>query len=37
MKALSKGLVRGSINQVESLVSITWVQPRVLSLAQVSD
>ncbi|KAI6184295.1 26S proteasome non-ATPase regulatory subunit 13 [Aphelenchoides bicaudatus] len=36
MKALSKGLVRGSINQVEGLVSITWVQPRVLSLSQIS-
>jgi hypothetical protein len=36
MKALSKGLIRGSIDQVERLVNITWVQPRVLSLEQVS-
>jgi len=36
MKALSKGLVRGSIDQVERSVNITWVQPRVLSLAQIS-
>jgi len=36
MKALSKGLVRGSIDQVECLVNITWVQPRVLSLSQIS-
>jgi 26S proteasome regulatory subunit N9 len=35
MKALSKGLVRGSIDQVERSVNITWVQPRVLSLEQV--
>lgn len=36
MKALSKDLVRGSVDQVERIVNITWVQPRVLSLAQIS-
>ncbi|VDK48873.1 unnamed protein product [Anisakis simplex] len=36
MKALSKGLVIGSIDQVNQLVNITWVQPRVLSSKQVS-
>ncbi|CAD5211566.1 unnamed protein product [Bursaphelenchus okinawaensis] len=35
MKALSKGLVRGSIDQVEGIVNITWVQPRVLSPDQI--
>ncbi|CAD5215911.1 unnamed protein product [Bursaphelenchus xylophilus] len=35
MKALSKGLVRGSIDQVQSIVNITWVQPRVLSHQQI--
>jgi len=35
MKALSKGLVKGSIDQVNRIVHITWVQPRVLSPAQV--
>lgn len=35
MKALSKGLVQGSIDQVNRTVHITWVQPRVLSPAQV--
>lgn len=35
MKALSKHLVNGTIDQVESNVTITWVQPRVLSSSQV--
>jgi 26S proteasome regulatory subunit N9 len=35
MKALSKGLVKGSIDQVNRTVHITWVQPRVLSPAQI--
>uniref|UniRef100_A0A0N5AG69 26S proteasome non-ATPase regulatory subunit 13 n=1 Tax=Syphacia muris TaxID=451379 RepID=A0A0N5AG69_9BILA len=35
MKALSKGLVKGSIDQVNHLVNITWVQPRVLSPEQI--
>lgn len=35
MKALSKGLVKGSIDQVNQLVNISWVQPRVLSPEQV--
>lgn len=36
MKALSKGLICGSIDQVNQLVTITWIQPRVLSLEQVN-
>lgn len=35
MKALSLGLVRGFIDQVDEKVYMTWVQPRVLDLAQV--
>ncbi|CAD6197708.1 unnamed protein product [Caenorhabditis auriculariae] len=35
MKALSKGLVQGAIDQVEQIVQITWVQPRVLDAQQI--
>jgi len=35
MKALSLKLVRGTIDELEKTVSITWVQPRVLDLAQI--
>ncbi|CAJ0608285.1 unnamed protein product [Cylicocyclus nassatus] len=35
MKALSKDLVRGAIDQVNQSVLITWVQPRVLNTSQV--
>ncbi|ETN73918.1 PCI domain protein [Necator americanus] len=35
MKALSKDLVRGAIDQVNQNVLITWVQPRVLNTSQV--
>lgn len=35
MKAIANGLVQGSIDQVNRVVNITWVQPRVLSTAQV--
>jgi len=35
MKALSKGLVKGSIDQVDNFVNITWVQPRVLNSPQI--
>jgi len=36
MKALSLGLVKGSIDQVEQKVSMTWVQPRVLDRNQIN-
>jgi len=35
MRALAKGLVKGSIDQVEQTVNLTWVQPRVLDKAQL--
>ena len=35
MRALSLDLVKGSIDQVEQKVHMTWVQPRVLDRDQV--
>lgn len=37
MRAMSLELVRGEIDQVEQLVTVTWVQPRVLTHAQVAN
>lgn len=36
MKALSLGLVKGTIDQVDSKVHMNWVQPRVLSKDQIA-
>ncbi|KAK6194798.1 hypothetical protein SNE40_000353 [Patella caerulea] len=36
MKALSLGLVKGSIDEVDQKVHMTWVQPRVLDKDQIS-
>ncbi|KAI8830850.1 hypothetical protein BC829DRAFT_426506 [Chytridium lagenaria] len=35
MKALSLGLIKGSIDEIEKSVSVTWVQPRVLDRTQI--
>lgn len=35
MKALSLGLLRGSIDQVAGVAQINWVQPKVMDLKQV--
>lgn len=37
MKALSLGLLRGTIDQVDEVAHITWVQPKVLDLKQVGN
>ncbi|KAI1732643.1 PCI domain-containing protein [Ditylenchus destructor] len=36
MKAINRGVVRGSINQVRGVVTISWIQPKDLSLQQVA-
>lgn len=36
MKAMSLGLIKGTIDEVDQVVSITWVQPRVLDSYQLS-
>lgn len=37
MKALSVGLIKGNIDEVDQKVQMTWVQPRVLDVQQVGD
>lgn len=36
MRAISLGLVKGSMDEVAQTVTVTWVQPRVLDIAQLS-
>ncbi|KDO28672.1 hypothetical protein SPRG_06526 [Saprolegnia parasitica CBS 223.65] len=37
MRALSLGLIKGSIDQVDAVVSVQWVQPRVLEKDQLGE
>jgi 26S proteasome regulatory subunit N9 len=37
MKALSLGLLRGTIDQVDEVAHINWVQPKVLDMTQISN
>ena len=36
MRAMSLGLIRGTIDEVAQAVSVTWVQPRVLDTKEVA-
>jgi len=36
MRAFSLGLIKGTIDQIDQSVSITWVQPRVLDKDQLA-
>lgn len=36
MRAMSLGLVRGALDEVDGVVSVTWVQPRVLDKRQLA-
>lgn len=37
MRALSLGLIRGTIDQVEETITVSWVMPRVLETIQLKD
>lgn len=35
MRALSLGLIKGMINEVQQSINVTWVQPKVLNMEQI--
>ena len=35
MRAMSLGLIKGIIDEVDSVVNITWIQPRVLDTGRI--
>jgi 26S proteasome regulatory subunit N9 len=35
MKAISLGMIKGRIDQVEEKVTVEWIQPRILNLSQI--
>jgi 26S proteasome regulatory subunit N9 len=35
MRALSLGLLKGSIDQINQLITINWVQPRIINQKQI--
>lgn len=37
MRALSLGLLKGSIDQISETISINWVQPRIINMEQVGN
>jgi hypothetical protein len=36
MRAMSLGLIKGSMDEVDQSINISWVQPRVLDKGQLS-
>jgi 26S proteasome regulatory subunit N9 len=37
MRAMSLELIRGEIDEVEQIIIVSWVQPRVLTTAQIAN
>jgi 26S proteasome regulatory subunit N9 len=37
MRAMSLELIRGEIDEIEQTITVSWVQPRVLTAAQVAN
>jgi len=37
MRALAVGLIKGSIDQCDQVVEVTWVMPRILNKEQLRD
>jgi 26S proteasome regulatory subunit N9 len=37
MRAISLGLLKGTIDEVDQIFSVTWVQPRILNIAQITE